>query len=150
MVSRLGMKRKIVFLLRGVIAAFVILISSRVPAQVVGRSLSGKITAVSGTPIPNTHLSIKNITSGNSITATSREDGSYRVSDLSPGNYAVSATATGFVAARASVTIRAEADAKLNFALKADSQPISSSTVSGVVNSQTVRELPLNGRSASD
>ncbi len=150
MVSRLGIKRKIVFLLRGAIAAFVILISSRVPAQVVGRSLSGRITAVSGSPIPNTHLSIRNVTSGNSITATSSEDGSYRVSDLSPGNYEVSATATGFVAARASVTIRADADAMLNFVLKAESQPISSSTVSGVVNSQSVRELPLNGRSASD
>src|SRR5690349_19526763 len=103
MVSRLGMKRKVVFLLRGALAALVILISSRAPAQSVSRSLSGKITAVSGSPIPNTHLSIRNKTNGNSITAVSGEDGSYRVSDLSPGDYEVSATAAGFVVARASV-----------------------------------------------
>lgn len=67
-----------------------------------------------------------------------------------PGDYEVTATASGFVAARASVTIRAAADQVANFVLHPGNGQAASSTVSGVVNSQNVRELPLNGRSASD
>src|SRR5437016_12924427 len=46
--------------------------------------------------------------------------------------------------------IRADADAVANFVLHAGKGQAGSSTVSGVVNSQNVTELPLNGRSASD
>jgi hypothetical protein len=48
------------------------------------------------------------------------------------------------------VTIRADADEVADVVLYPGNEQAGSSTVSGVVNSQNVRELPLNGRSASD
>jgi hypothetical protein len=66
------------------------------------------------------------------------------------GNYEVTATAPGFVTARVPVTIRDDADEVADFVLHPGNEQAGSSTVSGVVNSQNVRELPLNGRSASD
>jgi Carboxypeptidase regulatory-like domain len=77
-------------------------------------------------------------------------DGSYKIAKLAPGNYEVSASAPGFASMRISVTINADQDQVADLPLLPRSAPGTSSTVSGVLNSQTVRELPLNGRSASD
>src|SRR5437879_12682391 len=48
------------------------------------------------------------------------------------------------------VTIRDDADAVADFVLHLGKGQAGSSTVSGVLNSQNVTELPVNGRSASD
>ncbi len=138
------------FSIRTVIAALVILVSSSSQAQVVLGSLSGKITELSGSPIPNAHLSITSAASGFSKSLASGADGSYQISELSPGDYEVSVTASGFVAARASVKILAGSSAQSNFLLQTESPPSRSSSVSGNVSSQSMSELPLNGRSASD
>jgi len=119
-------------------------------SQVPARTLSGIVTAASGSRIPNPHLSIRNAGNGDTVSAMGIEDGSYSVPKLVPGKYEVTVTAPGFATARASVTILADADAVSDFVLHPGSPQVSSSTVSGVVNSQDVRELPLNGRSASD
>src|SRR5713226_4622621 len=103
MVSRLGMKRKIVFSLRTAIALFVILISSRAPAQVVGKSLSGKITAASGSPIPNAHITIKNTGNGETKASTANEDGSFTIGNIPPGTYEITISASGFAEARDTV-----------------------------------------------
>jgi hypothetical protein len=84
------------------------------------------------------------------VSATGKEDGSYTVRNLVPGNYEVTATAPGFVTARVPVTIRADADEVADVVLHPGNEQAGSSTVSGVVSSQNVTELPLNGRSASD
>src|SRR5712664_2274973 len=119
-------------------------------SQVAARTLSGTVTSVSGSRIPNAHLSIRNTGSGETVSATGKEDGSYTVPNLVPGNYEVTATAPGFATARVAVTIRADADEVAYVVLHPGDEQAGSSTVSGVVNSQNVRELPLNGRSASD
>jgi hypothetical protein len=119
-------------------------------SQVAARTLSGIVTGRSGSRIPNPHLSIRNTGNGDTVSAIGIEDGSYSVPGLVPGKYEVTVTAPGFATARASVTILADADAVSDFVLHPGSEQASSSTVSGVVNSQDVRELPLNGRSASD
>src|SRR5205807_6298416 len=66
------------------------------------------------------------------------------------GNYEVSASAPGFAAARASVVMNPDQDQVADLVLLSANEQGASSTVSGVVSSQSVRELPLNGRSASD
>jgi len=122
----------------------------RVFSQVAARTLSGKVTSESGSGIPSAHLSILNRDNGSSASATGKQDCSYQVSNLAPGNYEVTASAPGFEPASMRVTIRAEADAVADFVLHLRKGQAGSSTVSGVLNSQNVTELPLNGRSASD
>ena len=132
--------------------AFLLTLSVPVPgfSQVAAGSLSGTVTSESGSRIPNAQLSIRNTENGKSRVAGGKEDGSYSAGNLVPGNYEVTASASGFVAARVSVTIRATVNQIANFVLHPEGGQAASSTVSGVVNSQNVRELPLNGRSASD
>ncbi len=119
-------------------------------SQVAAATLSGTVTSESGFRIPNAHLSVRNTGNGKTVFTNGKEDGSYSVPNLVPGNYEVTATASGFVAVRATVTIRFAADQVANFVLHPGNGQAASSTVSGVVNSQNVQELPLNGRSASD
>ncbi|HYR89898.1 MAG TPA: carboxypeptidase regulatory-like domain-containing protein, partial [Terriglobia bacterium] len=123
-----------------------VVVFSKVPAG----TLSGTVASESGSRIPNAHLSIRNTGNGKTVFANGKKDGSYSVPNLVPGDYEVTVTASGFAAARASVTIGASADEVANFVLHPGGGQAASSTVSGVVNSQNVQELPLNGRSASD
>lgn len=130
--------------------------SLEIRAQATGGTLSGVISAPSSSRIPSAQLSIKNIDSGETKSIPLKTDGSYSLPNLSPGTYELTAVAPGFVEARATVIMHPRADQIANFILHplttsgAASEQASSSTVSGVVSSQSVRELPLNGRSASD
>jgi hypothetical protein len=117
---------------------------------VTARTLSGKVTSESGSRIASARLSILNTDNKSVVSATGKEDGSYKVPNLAPGNYEVTASASGFASASLAVAIRADADAVADFVLHSGKRQAGSSTVSGVINSQNVTELPLNGRSASD
>lgn len=118
--------------------------------QAPGRSLSGKVKSASGSPIPKAQVSVKNLANGNIFSAVARGDGSYKIAHLAPGNYEVSASAPGFTSIRTFVAINADQDQETNLTMSSGNAQRASSAVSGVVNSQSVRELPLNGRSASD
>ncbi len=115
-------------------------------SQMAARTLSGTVTSVSGSRIPNAHLSIRNTGSGETVSATGKEDGSYTVPNLVPGNYEVTATAPGFATARVAVTIRADADEVADVVLHPGNEQAGSSTVSGVVNSQNVRASMVSER----
>ncbi len=153
-----GVRRSRLDLLSGklipYLASIAFLLTLLVPflvfSQTTASTLSGIVTSGSGSRIPNAHLSIRNTGSGEIVSATGKEDGSYRVSNLTPGSYEVTAGAPGFATARVAVTIRADADEVADVVLHPGNEQAGSSTVSGVVNSQNVTELPLNGRSASD
>ena len=118
--------------------------------QTTGRSLSGMVKSASGSPIPNAQISVKNLSNGKTVSAITGADGSYKIANLPPGNYEVSASAPGFASMRTFAVINADQDLVADLTLTSGNEQGDSSTVSGVVNSQSVRELPLNGRSASD
>src|SRR6267143_570918 len=143
-------RKKLVLFLASIAFLLTLLVPFPVFSQVAAGTLSGTVTSKSGSRISNAHLSIRNTGNGKTVFTNGKEDGSFGVPNLVPGNYEVTATASGFVAARASVMIRAAADQVANFVLQPGDGQADSSTVSGVVNSQNVQELPLNGRSASD
>ena len=130
--------------------AFALLLPLVALGQTRGRSLSGKVKSPSGTPISNAQISVKNLANGNTFSTKTGEDGSYKLTNLPPGNYEVSASAPGFAAQWMSVAMSADRDQVADLTLPPRSEQGASSTVSDVVNSQSVRELPLNGRSASD
>ncbi len=138
----------------GVVAGAIL--STQAIAQVATGALSGTIKTASGTTISDAQVSIKNSGSGEVKSIAANAGGAYSAPGMLPGTYEVTASAPGFAEARATVTIRGGDEQRFNFALqignadRAGNEQAGSSTVSGVVSSESVRELPLNGRSASD
>jgi hypothetical protein len=143
---------------------FSTVISVRLPAQVVGAILSGTVKDQSGAVLPNAKITINDLATGVTRTVTTDAAGFYSAPNLLAGTYEVTATAPGFASAeQTGVTLTVGAQQVLNLTLKvgrttekiqvtgqAPGVQLASSSVSAVVNSTTVRELPLNGRSWTD
>jgi hypothetical protein len=144
--------------------AFSPLLLATAHAQVAGATLSGTVADQSGGVVPHAAISIKNIATG--ITRISRTSaaGFYSTPNLLPGTYEIRATAQGFSSElQTGIELTVGEDQVLNFTLRvgqmtqtvevtteAPAVQLASSSISAVVNSTTVRELPLNGRSWTD
>jgi hypothetical protein len=152
--------KKSVFTL-GVFLAFVFCFSVSVPvhAQVTGATLSGTVTDASGGAIAGAQVSVRNTATGITKDATTDSAGFYTVPNLQAGPYEAKVTAKGFNTAASSVTLAVGAQQTLNVPMKvgetsttvqvteaAPQIDLTSSTLTGQVESQTVVDLPLNGR----
>jgi hypothetical protein len=149
-----------------VFVAFAVILttSPRIYPQVVGAMLSGTATDQSGAVVPSTQIFIKNVATGVTRTVTTDAAGFYTAPNLLPGTYDVTATAPGFATeVQAGVTLNVGALQVLNITMRvgqvtekinvtgaATAVQLATSTIGAVVNSTTVRELPLNGRSWTD
>ena len=128
--------------------------SIQIEAQIRDRSLSGRVTSPSGTPVANARLAIKSSTSSDTRSVAANKDGTYSVEDLLPGTYEITGAAQGFADTHATVTITSDSKPVVNLVMRAARAAgagpgqAGSSTVKGDVTD--VRDLPLNGRSASD
>ena len=134
------------------------------PAQMVGGTLSGTVSDQSGGVVPQAAISVKNVATGITRTSTTSAAGFYSVPNLLPGIYEIKASARGFsTEVQTGVTLTVGEQQVLNFTLRvgqasqtvavtteAPNVELASSSISAVVNSTTVRELPLNGRSWTD
>src|ERR1700738_5407917 len=170
-IDRLSVKRRQAGVMRGVVmfakfnagAALVLLsmlVSVPVRAQVSGATLSGTVTDLSDSGVPNVTVSIKNTATGIAREVATDTAGFYSVPNLTPGVYEVSFSAAGFsTQVQTGITLTVGAQQTLNSALKVgqvservvvtgEAAPVdlTSSAISEEVNSTTVRELPLNGR----
>ena len=129
-------------------------------AQAVGAALSGLVTDEKGGAVPNATVSIKNVGTGVVREVSTNGDGFYSAPNLLPGAYEVRVIAPGFQSfVQKEIGLTVGAQQALNMSLKVgqlnqmvevsaappDVQT-SSSTISSTVDSNTVRELPLNGR----
>src|SRR5579863_2510507 len=76
-------------------------------AQDASATLSGTITDSSGKVLAGAKISVKNLTSGQSIETLADSAGVYTVSNLAAGDYEVSASAAGIGAAVGKVTVTA-------------------------------------------
>jgi hypothetical protein len=145
----------------GVFMAFVLCLFVSVPvhAQVTGATLSGTVTDASGAVIANAQVAIKNTATGISKDTTTDSAGFYTVPNLQAGPYEVKVTAAGFNTAVSTVTLAVGAQQTLNVPMKvgetsqtvqvteaAPQIDLTSSTLTGQVESRTVEDLPLNGR----
>ena len=134
----------------------VVLGCSQVHAQAHDSTLSGTVKSSSGVPVANVNLVIKNSANGEVKTVAVNSEGSFAVSDLSPGTYEIIASRQGFADVHTTVTLSASSNSVVNLIMQAGNAPstgkaqVGSSSVSGVVNSTSISDLPLNGRSASD
>lgn len=129
-------------------------------AQVAGGTISGTITDKSGALIADAQITIHDLATNVVKTTETNKQGIYSAPNLLPGNYEVTATARKFstsVATGITLTVGAQIEINLSLGVgkavervevttAASSVDTSSSTISGVVNSETVRELPLNTR----
>src|ERR1700730_5041759 len=129
-------------------------------SQVTGATLGGTVTDPSGAAVPGAQISVKNNATGVTREVTSDSSGLYTVPNVIPGDYEVRVSAKGFSTARqANVSLAVGQQQQLNFSLKvgetsqtvevtgtAPQIELTSSALTGQVESETVRELPLNGR----
>jgi hypothetical protein len=155
-----GKKTATAFWVAAAVCALSIIISVPVLAQLSGATLSGIVKDESGGSIPNASVSIKNVATGAVRETTTNTDGLYSAPNLAPGDYEIKVSAKGFsTLVQKGITLTVGAEQALNFTLKVgqvtqtvevtEAVPaveLTSSTISAVVDSSTVRELPLNGR----
>ena len=133
-------------------------------AQVAGGRLSGTVSDPSGAGIPEAKLVIKNVATGVERTVTTNADGFYSTVNLLPGSYQIAISAAGFNSeTRHGVTMTVGAQLTIDLTLRVGTisnkvevtaavpdVQLTSSDISAVVTANTVRELPLNGRSWTD
>src|SRR6202049_2247825 len=149
-----------IFVVLTCLACSFFFLTPRIYAQVSGATLSGTCTDQSGAAVAGARVSIRNTATGVSTDVTTNTSGFYSAPNLLPGTYEVTASADGFATeVNTGVVLTVGAQQVLNIPLRvgqvtekvevtgeAPSVELASSSISGVVNSQTVVELPLNGR----
>jgi len=129
-------------------------------AQVTGATLTGTVTDPSGGVVAGAQVSARDIATGITREVTTDSAGLYNIPNLIPSMYEVRVTATGFsTSVQSNLQLSVGQQQQLNFALQvgqasttvqvteaAPQIDLTSSAISGQVESETVRELPLNGR----
>src|ERR1051326_827950 len=136
------------------------LASSTVWAQATG-TISGTVTDASGAVLVGAQVTIRNVGTDQTRTVTTNTSGRYNAPSLPSGDYTVVVTATGFQRlSRAGITLTVGRDAVVDMTLQpgqvsqeveVTGQPplveTTTASLSGLVDSEKVRALPLNGRS---
>jgi hypothetical protein len=160
MVRQSDSKKMTVSLFTLAALALGMLISVPVCAQVSGGTFTGTVSDASGAVIPNAQVTFKNAATGVTRTTTTNAEGIYTVSNLLPAAYDITVSAQGFsTEVQSGITLTVGAVEALNFSLRigqvteqvqvtseAPAVQLASSSLAATVESNTVRELPLNGR----
>ncbi len=129
-------------------------------AQDFRATITGRVTDTNKAAIPNAQVTVKNIGTNETTTATTNNEGNFRAPLLRPGLYSVSVEATGFKkAVRENVELVIKQVATIDVALEPGSideqvtiqgeTPLLESATAdrgGVIDRQRVIELPLNAR----
>jgi Carboxypeptidase regulatory-like domain/TonB dependent receptor len=134
--------------------------SPAVRAQVAGGMIQGTVKDSTGASIADAQVFITNTNTGVVRETSTNPSGSYSAANLVPGRYEITASASGFanrVASDVLLTVGEQKIVDLSLTVKSQSQEVTVSeavpavdtvgaTLSGVVNSETIVDLPLNGR----
>jgi Carboxypeptidase regulatory-like domain/TonB dependent receptor/TonB-dependent Receptor Plug Domain len=129
-------------------------------SQVSGGTLTGTVMDRGGASIPNAHISITNVATGVTREVTTNHDGLYAAPNMLPGTYEITVSAEGFATAvQKGVTLAVGAEQILNITIQvgsvsqkivvtgeAPAVQLENSVITGVVDSDQVVGLPLNGR----
>jgi hypothetical protein len=123
--------------------------------------IAGTITDTTGAVIANAAVTITNKATGVARNAVSNASGLYNAPSLLPGEYEVRMERTGFKTAVATVQVVAGSTSTLDLSLSpgaaqevitvegaAAQVNYDSHSVEGVIQRQTIEDLPLNGRSS--
>jgi hypothetical protein len=128
-----------------------------------GGSIQGTITDASGASIANASVIVANKETGSSRTLTTDAAGYYSIGPLNPGNYQVTVTAPGFQKTVVETVIRTGTATPGSFKLAVgqSSEQVTVNAgavqvntdqpgVSGVITSEQIKTLPINGRNFLD
>jgi hypothetical protein len=143
-----------------VIALIVIAGSTPALAQRTTASLRGTVTDASRAIVPGATVTVTNKDTGLTRSVTTSSDGVYTVSELPVGRYSMAVVLQGFkTATRTDIVLNVADDRKIDVELApgavtedvsvvSDATPVKTvgGDVSGVINGQQIRALPLNGR----
>src|SRR5215470_10345280 len=138
-----------------------LILSGPLYAQVTTGTILGVVQDASGAVIPGVSVTVKNLDTGITRTASTDEGGRYTLPDLTLGNYEVEGQLAGFqTEVRTGIALSVGREAVVNLALKVgqisdrvtitEEAPLVESTtaaMSSLVDERTIRDLPLNGRS---
>ena len=129
--------------------------------QVTTGTILGEVSDSSGALVPGAKVTIRNVDTGISRTATTDAAGRYRIPQLGPGNYEVTGEAVGFQAmVRRGIELTVGQQVTLNFSLQVGAvaeqvtvvgeAPLietTTSSIGGLVSQTQMRDLPINVRS---
>ena len=130
-------------------------------AQGTTGSISGTVTDESKAVMPGVTITVVNVDTGLERVQVTDAEGRYRILDLPPGQYTVKTELTGFAPVlRSDLTVAIGRDLLADIELKlrgvseqvnvvgeSSSVSIGTTTAGGVITTQQIAELPLNGRS---
>jgi hypothetical protein len=130
-----------------------------VAAQTFRGELKGTVEDPSGAVLADTKVTAVNTATGISRDTVTGATGEFSIPDLPPGTYSVSASREGFQEQKSAAEVAVSRVANIVFRLPLASQAstvavtaavesveTSSTTLTGIVNTQTVTDLPMNGR----
>jgi hypothetical protein len=130
-------------------------------AQGTTGSISGTVTDEQNAVMPGVTITVVNVATGLERVQVTDTEGRYRILDLPPGQYTVKSELTGFAPVlRSDLTVAIGRDMLVDIELKlrgvteevnvvgeSSTVSIGNTTAGGVVTTQQISELPLNGRS---
>lgn len=140
------------------------LLPNLVNGQGANATLLGTVTDVSGAVVPGASVQVTNTATGVRQTVKTDSQGRYTAVDLIPGSYEVQASATGFqTVVRSGITLTVGSQTVVDIPLSPGQQQqtvtvqaeasqvdVVSSTLSSVVQTKQIEDLPLNGRNFTD
>jgi hypothetical protein len=142
-------------------AVFLFTVLSLSSAQTAGTgSIVGTVTTEQENAIADAKIDITNTVTGGKIHTTSDANGLYTSGPIQPGNYALRIEAKGFSAAHVLLTVKVGNRTTADLTLKAAAPVIQATggttvnieqpTVQGVLDTEQVETLPINGRNFFD
>ncbi|HKI11827.1 MAG TPA: TonB-dependent receptor, partial [Candidatus Acidoferrum sp.] len=141
--------------------ALLLVVAGSATAQTFRGIILGTVTDTSGGTVPGATVTIKNVDTGLTRTLTTSEDGSYSAPELPIGNYSVTVEKQGFKTGLISgikVEVSSERRADVTLQTGELSQKVevlgeqlpmvetTSNNMGGIVETNTVENLPVNGR----
>jgi Carboxypeptidase regulatory-like domain len=149
----------------GLLAIVIVIASATSVAQttISTGSIQGTVTDPSGAVVGGARVTITNRPTGQSITTPTSSSGTYASGALSPGDYEVKIEARGFQSVEFPVVVQVNTTASGNVRMRlgqatemvevqgsAVSVNSEQATVQGVLTSQQIENLPINGRNFLD
>ncbi|MBI4442064.1 MAG: TonB-dependent receptor [Acidobacteria bacterium] len=124
-------------------------------------TITGTVSDSTGAVIPGASVTVRNVETGFTRALTTDERGRFAAPQLPVGNYEVTTSSAGFQSSvRRGITLTVGAEAVVNFSMslgavaesievtgEAPMLETTTSTVSGLVDTRQMREIPLNARS---
>ncbi|HXJ06082.1 MAG TPA: TonB-dependent receptor [Candidatus Acidoferrum sp.] len=146
---------------RFLLAAMLLICGISAKAQTFRGTILGTVTDSTGLPLTGATVEVRNKETGLARTTQTSEDGSYTVTELPIGSYSVTISQSGFqTSVTSDVAVNVAGERRVDVALKpgqvseqievsgAELPQVETTTneLGGVLTSQTVENIPVNGR----